>query len=303
MSIAAERERASLIARWPDRPLARSATLAELRRNAEIEYGRVPLPDGCTVEPLDKAGVTGERIVPQGLDGPGAILYHHGGGHVFCSSSTHRHLVANLAEAAGLIAYNMDYSLAPERPFPAGVEDAVRNYRFALNEGVQPERLIVAGDSAGGNLTAAMLLRLAREGLPRPAGAYLISPWLDLRPRTVPPEERPHRDPLLPPESVTIWAKLYHGRNNPADPDISPVLADLTGFPPTLIQVGGAELLLDDSLTFARNLALSGAEVQLNVWKDQLHAWPLFLHELPSDGQGAVAQGGAWIRALLGKAS
>jgi len=300
VSIAAERERASLIASWPDRALARSTTLAELRRNAEIEYGGVPLPNGCTVEPLDKAGVTGERIVPQGLNGPGAILYHHGGGHVFGSSSTHRHLVARLAEVAGLIAYNMNYSLAPERPFPAGVEDAVRNYRFALDEGVPPERLIVAGDSAGGNLTAAMLLRLAREGLPRPAGAYLISPWLDLRPRAVPAGDGLNRDPLLPPESPAIWAKLYHGRNDPADPDISPVMADPSGFPPTLIQVGGAELLLEDSVTFARNLALSGVEVQLNVWKDQLHAWPLFLHELPTDGEGAVVQAGAWIRALLG---
>jgi acetyl esterase/lipase len=296
-----QNERERFIAEWSSGVLAQSTTLAQLRENCESENARIPLPAGCVVEALDAGALRGERIMPEGAKEPGAILYHHGGGHVFGSAAAHRHLVARIADAAGLMAYNMDYPLAPEQPYPAGLDRALENYRFVLDQGVSPDRLIVAGDSAGGNLTVAMLLRARQEGLPMPAGLYLISPWLDLRPRAPVPAERVERDPLLLPDSIALWAKIYLGRHDPAEPEISPLLADVSGFPATLLQVGGAELLLEEALVFSGKLALAGVDLQLNVWKDQVHAWPLFHHEMPSDGLAAIAQAGAWIRSLPGQ--
>jgi monoterpene epsilon-lactone hydrolase len=297
---AAERELAAFIAGWPARPMARSTTLADLRRNAEIENAAIPLPDGCVIEPLEATGITGERLVPKGADATGAILYHHGGGHVFGSPAMHRHLVARLAEAAGLVAFNMAYALAPEHPFPAGIEDALANYRFLIDQGIKPERIIVAGDSAGGNVTVAMLLLAAEAGLPQPGGVYLISPWLDLGPRTSHLGYTPDKDPLLAPDAIRAWSKAYRGDEHASHPRISPVFADVEDFPRTLIQVGGAEALLEDSLVFASKLALAGTDVQLNVWKDQVHAWPLFHADLPISGGAAIAQAGAWMRQTIG---
>jgi acetyl esterase/lipase len=299
MSTPAELELARLFTSWPTRALAQSETLQELRRNAEAEFGNVAFPEACFIEPVNDHGIRGERIVPSGADAQTAIIYHHGGGHVFGSPTTHRHLVAGLAEAAGMAAYNMAYSLAPERPFPAGVNDAVANYRFVLNQGVAPERIVLAGDSAGGNLTVAMLLQVLEEGLPSPAGLLLISPWLDLT------EKPPHagysfeRDPLLDPEALRVWSAVYRGGVEATHPKISPVFADLAGFPPTLVQVGGAEILLEDSLVFARNLALAGGDVQLSVWRHQPHDWPLFQAYLPTSGRGAIVQAGSWARQIV----
>ena len=279
--------------------MARSTTLIELRRNAEIENATIPLPADCAVEPLQAAGITGERIEPKGADATGAILYHHGGGHVFGSPATHRHLVARLAEAAGLVAFNMAYSLAPERPFPAGINDALANYRFLFDQGIAPERIIVAGDSAGGNVTVALLLLAAEAGLPMPAGVYLLSPWLDLGPRTPHPGYTLDKDPLLATDAIQAWSKAYRGDEHPSHPKISPIFADLKDFPITLIQAGGAEALLEDSFAFARKLALAGTHVQLNVWKDQVHAWPLFHADMPISGGAAIAQAGAWMKRAI----
>jgi len=281
--------------------MARSKSLGELRAAAEVENARISLPKGCAVSPLDGLPASGERIAVPGADATAAILYHHGGGHVFGSPATHRHLVARLAEAAGIVAFNMGYSLAPERPYPAGVEDSLANYRFVLDQGIAPERIIVAGDSAGGNLTLAMLIRASEAGLPLPGGIHLISPWVDLR------DSEPHagfsfdRDPLIVPEALRAWSRAYCGNSDASESKISPLLADLTGFPPTLVQVGGAELLLRDSLAFTNKLALAGATVQLNVWRDQLHAWPLFHADLLLAGCRAITQAGYWMRQILAR--
>jgi len=142
---------------------------------------------------------------------------------------------------------------------------------------------------------AAMLLLAAEAGLPMPAGAYLLSPWLDLGPRTPHPGYALAKDPLLAPDAIRAWGKAYRGDEHPSHPKISPVLADLKYFPRTLIQVGGAEALLEDSLAFTRKLALAGTDVQLNVWKDQVHAWPLFHADMPLSGGAAIAQAGEWM--------
>lgn len=276
-------------------------TLDEQRQAFEAQNAAIPLPEGCAVEPIDSAGVTGEQLTPRGADRRRALLYHHGGGHTFGSPLSHRHLVARLAEAAGVTAFNMFYRLAPEHPYPAGLDDAVRNYRFLLDQGFAPHDVVVGGESAGGNLTAALLLRLRELGLPPPAGGYLLSAWLDMTQSGESYEARAPHDPMLTLAAMDGCAQAYcAGVARPDDPLVSPLKADLAGLPPLFIQVGGDELLLSDSLDFTRRLALAGGEVRLHVWREMIHAWPLFHPGLPTAGAGAIAEAGAWIAGRLG---
>lgn len=290
-------ELARFLQDWPQRKLAQARTLKELRAFSEENSRTIPISATCRVEPIETEGVTGELLVPAGADRSAAILFHHGGGHVFGSPAEHRHLVARIAETMGLPAYNLAYPLAPEKPFPAGLDQALANYRFVLDQGIAPDRLIVAGDSAGGNLSTAMVLRAGRAGLPMPAGAYLISPWLDLS--NIPSSHDLSRDPLLVPEAIQAWGDLYRAGHDATDPDISPAFADLANFPPCLIQVGGAELLLPEALDFTRRLAEAGRDVQLSVWKDMIHAWPLFHPDLPRSSAAALAEAAHWAARLL----
>lgn len=284
---------------WPQRKLAQAASLRELRQFATEESSTIPLPEGCAVEPIERDGVQGELLVPQGADRAAAILFHHGGGHVFGSPLEHRHFAARLAAAAGVTAYNLAYPLAPENPFPAGLDRAVANYRFVLDQGIAPERLIVAGDSAGGNLSVVMLLRLRALGLPMPIGTYLLSPWLDLA--TIPPDHDLARDPLLAPEAMRAWSACYRAGREATAPEISPLFATIDEFPATLIHAGGAEMLLDDALEFARKLAKSQAAVQLSVFPHMIHAWPLFHAALPLAAAAAFAQFADWVAQLLNR--
>jgi len=292
-----EEEVARFLETWPQRKLAQARSLKELRLFAE-EHGRsIPIPAGCRVEPIQTAGVNGELLVPPGADHTAAILFHHGGGHVFGSPAEHRHLAARIAEAMGLTAYNMAYPLAPESPYPAGLDRALLNFQFVLSQGISADRLIVVGDSAGGNLSTAMLLRAAQAGLPMPAGAYLISPWLDLS--NIPTSHDLSRDPLLVPEAIQAWGDLYRAGHDATAPDISPVFAELGNFPPALIQVGGAEILLPEARAFAQRLEEAGRDVQLSVWKDMVHAWPLFHPDLPTTSAAALAEAARWAGRLL----
>ncbi|HET9628648.1 MAG TPA: alpha/beta hydrolase [Novosphingobium sp.] len=290
-------ELARFLQGWPERQLAQTRGLKQLRQVSEEVSRSIPLPPECRTEEIASDAVTGELILPKGADGSAAILFHHGGGHVFGSPAEHRHMVARIAEAAGLPAFNMGYPLAPEHPFPAGLDQALANYRFVLDRGVAPDRLIVVGDSAGGNLTAAMLLRAAKAGLPMPVGAYLLSPWLDLA--NVPVTHDLRRDPLLVPEALKVWAEWYCGGQDLFHPEISPLFATLEKFPSTLIHVGGAESLLAESLAFTRKLAEAGRSVQLSVHKDMVHAWPLFHADLPLASAAAFGEFAEWARRLL----
>ncbi len=154
--------------------------LAERRASFETEMGAIPLAPGCTTERLDLGGVASERIVHAGALPGRLVLYFHGGGHVFGNLATHRHLVSRLAVAAAAPAIHVDYRLAPEHPYPAGLDDAVAAYRAVLATGIAPAAVVVGGESAGANLAAALLLKARDLGLPQPGGLYLLSPWLDM---------------------------------------------------------------------------------------------------------------------------
>jgi acetyl esterase/lipase len=276
---------------------AAEVSIADRRKTFDAQHGAVPMPPGCVAAPIQAGQVAGELITPKGALKNKALLYHHGGGYMFGSSTSHRHLVSRLAEAAGVVAFNMDYRLAPEHPYPAALEDALRDYKYVLDRGFDASDIVVGGESAGGNLTAALLLAIKRDGLPMPSGGYLLSAWLDMTQSGESYGTRP--DPMLSLVAMTTTAAAFVGTADPKDPLVSPVRADLAGLPPLLIQVGSDEVLLSDSLEIARRAALAGVGVELSVWPEMVHAFPLFHHVLPTCGGAAINAAGEWMRRQL----
>jgi acetyl esterase/lipase len=272
-------------------------SLAETRASFDTDMGRIPLADNLTAESLSFGNVPAEKITPANATPGKAVLYLHGGGHIFGSIKSHRHFVSRLAVATKATAWHIDYRLAPEHPYPAAIEDALAAYRALLDSGIAPADLVVGGESAGGNLAAALLLKLKDENLPQPAGLYLLSPWLDMTTTAESYDKVGARDPMISREGIVGVATAYLG-TQPDNPLASPVRADVSGLPPMLIQVGSEEVLLSDSITFANKAAMTGIDVSLRVWAGMPHAWPLF-HPFLRAGLPAIDETGAWMRKRL----
>ncbi|MGX5713306.1 alpha/beta hydrolase [Sphingopyxis terrae subsp. ummariensis] len=270
-------------------------TIEQQRAAFDAEHGAVPAAENCAIERIDNGKVRGERIVPAGADTEKALLYHHGGGYAFGSALSHRHLVSRIASAAGVVAYNMDYALAPENPYPAALDDAANAWKFVVDEGFSPHDIVVGGESAGGNLTLALVLKLRQRGLALPTGIYLLSPWLDLTQSGESYDICAARDPMVSRDVLQGLAASYCGSAPPENPLISPLFAELAGLPPMFVQAGGDEVLLGDSTRLAHRFALAGGDVALRVWPEMVHAWPLFQHAIPVAGNAAIAEAGQWI--------
>jgi acetyl esterase/lipase len=236
-----------------------------------------------------------ERLRPPGVRTDAAVLYLHGGGYVIGSPSSHRHLAAAIARAAGVQALLLDYRLAPEHPFPAALDDALAAYQWLQTQGVAPNRIIVAGDSAGGGLTMATLLAVRDRKLPRPAGGVCISPWVDLTCSGASYATRASADPIVTREGIEMMAQAYVGSGDRKAPLVSPLFADLHDLPPLLIQVGSDEVLLDDALVLGRRALAAGVTVQVEEWPTMIHVWHWFLSML-DEAERAVAGIGDFVR-------
>jgi epsilon-lactone hydrolase len=270
--------------------------VAEMRANfAEAMSALRAAPD-VTSTPVDAGGVRSEWIVPPGATEGRVLLYLHGGGYVVGSVDMYRDLISRLARAAGARALGIDYRLAPEHPFPAAVEDATAAYRWLVSHGTAPARIAIAGDSAGGGLTLATLTALRDAGEPLPAAAACLSPWVDLQGIGASMTSKAAVDPFVQKEMIQFMAQQYLGDRDPRTPLAAPLYADLQGLPPLLIQVGTAEVLLDDATRIAERARAAGVEVSLEVWDDMIHVWQLFAPILP-EGQQAIERIGAFIRA------
>jgi monoterpene epsilon-lactone hydrolase len=270
-------------------------TVAEMRANFAEAMSELRVADDVMYTPVDAGGVHTEWIVPPGAAAERVLLYLHGGGYVLCSVSTHRDLISRIARATGVRALGVDYRLAPEHPFPAAVEDATTAYRWLVSHGTAPGRIAIAGDSAGGGLTLATLVTLRDAGDPLPAAAVCLSPWVDLEGTGPSFTTKVAVDPFVRKEMVEFLAQQYLGGRDPRTPLASPLYADLHGLPPLLIQVGTAEILLDDATRLADHAKAAGVEVSLEVWDDMIHVWQLFAPLLP-EGQQAIERIGAFIR-------
>jgi acetyl esterase/lipase len=254
-------------------------------------------------EQVDAGGVRAEWFTPAGVRKDRVLLYLHGGGYVMGSVETHRSLVDDIGVAAGCRVLSLDYRLAPEAPFPAAIEDAAAAYRWLLDQGVDASRIVIGGDSAGGGLAAATLLSLRDAGDALPAGAALLSAWRDMEGTGESCQTRAREDPMVDPGSLQGMARLYVGdTGNLRDPLASPLLAQLHGLPPLLVQAGDWEVLRDDSTRFAHEVHAAGGNVKLSIWPEMVHVFPFFAHFTPEAREG-VKEIGDFLRRCLDDAA
>ena len=234
-----------------------------------------PVPDDVDRTEIRLGGVSGARLEPPGA-GDDVLLYLHGGGYGGGSARSHSELAARLARAAGATAVLPEYRLAPEHPFPAALDDVAAAYRALLEEiGGEAERIVMAGDSAGGGLAVALCVVLRDEGEPLPRALALLSPWLDLTCTSPSWDARFEGDPVLD-HSLRMAAERYLDGADPRDPLCSPLFADLSGLPPVLVVVGTHEILYDDAVSFAELADQAGVDVELEIGHDLIHVWPIF---------------------------
>jgi monoterpene epsilon-lactone hydrolase len=226
------------------------------------------------ISPLRDDRIRGEWIAADRSE-RGVVLYVHGGGYVACSAATHRPITAGLARRAHRRILALDYRLAPEHRFPAALDDTVAAYRWLLDQGVSARSLALAGDSAGGGLVLATLVRLRDEGLSLPACAVCFSPWTDLAGTGPSLHLNDGRDALLHAENIADFARAYLGAASPLHPHASPVVADLRGLPPLLLQVASSEVLLDDALRVHDKVREAGGVSRLDVVDGVFHAWQM----------------------------
>lgn len=246
--------------------------------------------------------VRGEWIVPRDAvaeNAPGAVLYLHGGGYVVCSPRTHRPITSRLAVDTGLPVLAPRYRLAPEHPFPAPLEDAVAAYRWLLARGVPASGIVLAGDSAGGHLSAALTGELCRQGLPGPAGLMLFSPWVDLTCELSMGAQSRARDPYISASSARRVARLVVGPTGFEDPRLALLTCAWNNMPPVLIQVGGAEVLRTEAEAFADALRRAGAHCDLQIWKGQMHVFQILNRVLP-EASAAMQDAAHFVRTVTG---
>jgi epsilon-lactone hydrolase len=271
---------------------AREPTIEQLRAGMEKVAERVASDVHC--QSIIAGNVKAEWVIPPGADTERVLLYFHGGGYVMGSINTHRAMVARMARAAGARALMIDYRLAPERPFPAAVEDATAAYRWLLDQGRPPQKIALAGDSAGGGLTLATLLALRDAQTPLPACAVPISPWTDVEGTGASVKTKASRDPMVRDADLLRYGGLYGRNTDLRNPLVSPLYGDYRGLPPLLIQVGEAEILLDDSTRVAERARQAGVQVDLEVWDEMVHVWHVFAKLLP-EGRQAIEKMGAYV--------
>lgn len=276
------------------RPEGDEAEIVEyLRSRLELsQFIRSLITPPVDTQPVNDGSVKGEWL--QLTDNPRQTVYYlHGGGYVACSPKTHRPFTSALSRAANAKVFALDYRLAPEHRFPAAVEDAVAGYRWLLDQGVNPREIVIGGDSAGGGLAMATLVSLRDAGEPLPRATFALSPWADLAVTGRSIDANDKRDSMFYGDGVRWMAPVYVGDASPRDPLVSPIYADLSNLPPLLIYVSDAEVLLDDSIRLAERARQCGVEVDLRVWSDLPHAWPILVaFKLPESFQalGEIAQ-------------
>jgi epsilon-lactone hydrolase len=272
------------------------------RRSRLDEVGSVwPVADDVKLEAADLDGVPGEWSVAPGAEASRALMFFHGGGYCSGSIVSHRRMATEAGRAGGVRTLAVAYRLAPEHPFPAACEDALTAWRALRKEGYAAKRIAVGGDSAGANLTLALIAELKRLREDLPACAWLVSPWTDLTMSGATLASKSAVDPLIHKEYLDELADAYAPAGmDRRDPRLSPLYADLKGLPPTLIQVGSAETLLDDAARFATAAEEADAPVTLEIWQNMIHAWPLWNARL-EPGRRALANAGAFMRRCLSR--
>ena len=296
--------RAEIDRMWAERhkAAARPPTpkpIEQERREWEAAARLVVLPKAARFHSVDAGGIKSEWMEMPPISRERVFLLLHGGGYTSGSPRTHRKLASSLSRAAYARVLTPEYRLAPEHPFPAGVKDALKVYGWLLDQGTPAANIIVGGDSAGGGLTLSMLLALRDAGAELPRAVVLMSPWTDLTVSSPSFSTNKKFDPSTTREGLRTAARLYAGDRNPADPMMSPLFADLSGLPPMFMQVGGNELLLDDSRLLAERARAAGVDATCKIYDEMWHVHQFAAPEIP-EAQAAMNDIAAFIRAQFG---
>lgn len=262
-----------------------------------------PIPTGTLAASIAAGGPRGEWVTAAGVPTtePRILFYVHGGGFTAGTSAAYRGLSSHLSAATGCRVLAVDYRWAPEEPFPAALDDCVAGYRWLVAAGgAAPRKVVLAGDSAGGNLVVAMLLALKEAGDELPAAGVCLSPIFDLALTGDSVITRAKRDPMILLSSLEKCSTAYRGNCDPRNPLMSPLYGDLSGLPPLLLQCGSEEMLRDDSVRLAAKAKAAGVDVTFEEWEEMVHVWHLFADRL-ADGREALARVGEFVRAHIGR--
>jgi acetyl esterase/lipase len=272
------------------------------RRQRLDEVGSVwPVAEDITLDPVDMDGLPGEWSIAPASDASRVLIYLHGGGYCSGSILSHRRMVTEAGRAGALRTLAVGYRLAPEHPFPAALDDALKAWRFVRAQGLPARSIAVGGDSAGGGLAVALINRLKEAGEELPSCAWLVSPWTDLTMCGGTMVTRDAVDPLIHKPYLEELAAAYVPAGvDRKDPRVSVLFADLEDLPPTLIQVGSAETLLDDAVRFAAAAGTRGVFVTLEIWPRMIHAWHLWNARLEA-GRRALDHAGAFLQHHIGR--
>ena len=239
------------------------------------------VPADVAITHIELGGVPTELLRSEDANDRAALLYIHGGGFVGGTPVNHRALTGRLADQIGIPVYAVDYRLAPEHPFPAGLDDTVSAYRGLLDKGIAPGAIAIGGDSAGGNLTLALALKLKALGLPLPSAIVCLSPVTNLVEAPPSHTTNAQSDALFEGRMFDTVLAAYCPNDAPSNPFISPLYADVAGLPPVLIQCSEIEMLRDDSVMMADRLRAAGVSVVLEVWPGVFHVWQVVPQYLP----------------------
>ncbi|MBR2178826.1 MAG: alpha/beta hydrolase [Selenomonadaceae bacterium] len=267
-------------------------TLREEYNNLAVSF---PPIDGTTFKEVDAAGVRAEWVDVSESKPTAVVMYLHGGGYVMGTIEMYRDMTTRLAKVGKVKVLSVDYRLAPENKFPAALEDSIKVYKWLLSQEYKPQNIIIAGDSAGGGLTLATLLKIRSLGLKMPAAAVCISPWTDLALIGKSIEAKAEVDPILDYNLLKYFADCYVGEDGDrCKPFVSPFYADLSGLPPILMMVGEREVLLDDAIIFSQKVEYYGVKTTMVVAQGMTHIWPFFAPVIP-EGQQAINYIGKFI--------
>ena len=261
----------------------RKISVTSYRQGLENVLESLPnIATGVTFTPEHIENIPSEWIKNRDSEDDAVVLYFHGGGFIAGSVDISRFFAAQFAQRINTPLLLFEYGLAPERPFPEAINDAVSVYQWLIDvKGFDPNRIAFFGESAGGGLVFATLIKLREKGLSLPVTAVCLSPWLDLALTGESMVTKAEKDPILSLEEMQFLVKQYVGENDPENPLISPLYADLHDLPPIFIQVGTSEMILDDSLRIAKNAEEAGVDVTLDVWEEMPHVFSLFFQFAP----------------------
>jgi acetyl esterase/lipase len=276
-------------------PPPANATPAAMRAWIEGVASQLPAAENVQVEHVNCGPCDGELILPAGDDASRLIILYHGGGFFFGSSRTHRVIASNLARAAGSAVLTPDYRLAPENPAPAAHDDAFAVYQWALKQGYAPGKVALSGDSSGGNLALATVVRAKVAGLALPGALTLMSPWLDVAREGASHQGTPD-DPVVSTELLDLFTLSYLGDGDRKSPTVTPFYADFSGLPPTLVHVGTRERLRDDSVTVVERMKAAGVAADLKIFDGMCHDWQLYAPML-NEGMASIEECAAFIKA------